>query len=117
MPASPNYTLTFKPIPGFQAPTNRPLAIYPDQITSVLAYYLYTNQSPQALSPAMNTNGMWQLTFLGTAGKRYALEESTNLVNWVSVATNQVPADGLLRFNRTNSPTTPCGFYRTRWVP
>jgi hypothetical protein len=117
VPASTNYTLTFRPVPGFATPTNRSLAIYADQLTSVMAYYLYTNQSPKAMAMVLGTNGNWQFTFLGLAGKRFALEESPNLVNWVPVATNQVPPDGALRFSRTNNLTIPQRYYRARELP
>jgi hypothetical protein len=117
LPASSNYTLLFRGIPGFLAPTNRPLAITADQTTSVMAYYLYTNVSPWAASPVLGAGGVLQLTYLGYAGKRYAMEESTNLLNWVPLATNPVPPDGLLHFNKTNSPAKGRAFYRARYVP
>jgi hypothetical protein len=57
-----------------------------------------------------------QLTFLSRAGNHYAIEEGTNLLQWVTLTTNQVPPDGFLRFSRTNSPAANA-FYRTRLVP
>jgi hypothetical protein len=65
----------------------------------------------------LGAGGVLQLTYLGYAGKRYAMEESTNLFNWVPLATNPVPQDGLLHFNKTNSPAKGRAFYRARYVP
>ena len=117
LPASSAYTLTFRGIPGFLAPTNRSLVIAADQTTSVLAYYLYTNLSPRAESPVFSTNKTLPLTFLAYAGKRYAIEESTNLSNWKPLITNLVPQDGLLHLTITNSPAKKRAFYRARLVP
>jgi hypothetical protein len=117
LPASPNYTLSFRNIPGFLAPTNRSLVVKADQTTSVMAYYLYTNVSPRAASPVLGAGGVLQLTYLGYAGKRYAIEESTNLLKWAPLVTNPVPPDGLLHFNKTNSSPKTRAFYRARLVP
>jgi hypothetical protein len=116
LPASPNYTLSFRDVPGYRAPTNRSLVITADQITSVMAYYTYTNVSPRAESPVINTNAAFQLTFLAQAGKHYAIEESTNLLNWMPLVTNQVPPSGLLHFTKTNSTAEASAFYRARLV-
>jgi hypothetical protein len=117
LPASPNYSLSFRNIPGFLAPTNRSLVIKADQTTSVMAYYLYTNVSPRAASPVLGAGGVLQLTYLGYAGKRYAIEESTNLLKWAPLVTNPVPPDGLLHFSKTNSSAKVRAFYRARLVP
>jgi hypothetical protein len=117
LPTHSNWTLSFREVSGFLAPTNRPLVITADQTTSVMDYYLYTNLSPRADSPVIDTDGVFQLTFLAYAGRRYALEESTNLVNWVPLVTNQVPQDGLLHFAKTNSSANERAFYRARFAP
>ena len=82
-----------------------------------MAYYLYTNLSPRAESPRLSTNGVFPLTFLACAGKRYALEEGTNLHNWIPLVTNLVPQDGALHFTRTNGAAQAGAFYRARFVP
>jgi hypothetical protein len=117
LPASSGYTLSFRSIPGFLAPANRSLVIKADKTTSVMTYYLYTNVSPRAASPVLGAGGVFQLTYLAYAGKRYAIQESTNLLNWVPLVTNKVPQDGLLHFNKTNSSTKGRAFYRARYVP
>jgi hypothetical protein len=110
------YTLKFRSIPGFIAPTNRPLVLSDSGPKGVQLYYVYTNLSPRAESLAIRTNGTLAFTFLASAGKQYALEESTNLIDWVSQVTNEVPADCLLRFVKTNSPAEASTFYRARYV-
>jgi len=117
LPASAAWLLSFREIPGFLAPTNHSLVIAADQTTSVLAYYLYTNVSPRAESPVFNTNGTILLTFVAQAGNQYAVEQSTNLLNWTSLVTNQVPQDGLLRLTTTNAHTLNRAFFRARSVP
>jgi hypothetical protein len=117
LPASPNYTLSFRSAPGFVAPANRSLVVKTNNTTSVMAYYIYTNLSPRVEKPVQVTNGVFQLSYLAYAGKRYAVEESTNLLKWVSLVTNPVPQDGLLHFNKTNSSAKSRAFYRARLVP
>jgi hypothetical protein len=116
LPASSNWTLSFREISGFLAPTNRSLVITADQTTSVMTYYLYTNVSPRAESLVLSPDGAVHLTFLAYAGNRYAVEESTNLLNWVPLATNRVPQDGLLHFSKTNSSAKAHAFYRARLI-
>jgi hypothetical protein len=112
-----NWILSFRAISGFDAPTNRSLVITSNRTTGVMAYYLYTNVSPRAECPVIGTNGTVQFTFLANAGKRYAIEESTNLLNWVPLVTNQVPRKGLLRFSRSSLSGNESAFYRARFVP
>jgi len=117
IPSGTNYHLAFRSIPGFAAPTNRPLVLVTNQTTNIQAYYVYTNLSPLATSVSVGASAVFNLTYLGYAGKRYAIEESTNLFNWVPLVTNQIPQDGLLRFAITNAPTKPRAFYRAHLIP
>ena len=48
-------------------------------------------------------------------GQMLVIEASTNLADWIPVATNQTTGIGLIRFSDLNSPVLPCRFYRT-WV-
>ena len=82
--------------------------------TNILAVN-YVNLQPKGV-PLTLSNGSVNLTFTNApVGQRYAMERSTNLIDWASLLTNQVPADGVLRF--TNSTILPKAFYRARLVP
>ncbi len=111
-----NYHLAFRTIPGYLAPAERPLTITCNHITSVLEYYTYTGLSPRAVDLNTTNSGVF-ITYLGSAGQRYALEKSTNLLHWVSGSTNIVPQDGWLRFVITNAPDKAGAFYRARLIP
>ena len=114
--APAQYTLTFRAIPGYLAPANRALPLIAGQITGVMAYYVYTNLMPRAVSATAGANGVFKITYLGSAGKLYAIQESTNLINWVTLTTNQIPDDGLLHFITTNAPAKILAFYRASLI-
>jgi hypothetical protein len=49
----------------------------------------------------------------GVPGFNYAVQASTNLIDWVSLITNTSP----FTFVDTNSTNSPQQFYRTFYVP
>ncbi len=55
-------------------------------------------------------NGQMELSFSGYDGHTYAIQTSSNLIDWVSVSTN-CPSDGI--FAITNTPTSGQQFYRS----
>jgi hypothetical protein len=59
---------------------------------------------------AMN-NGSFSLQMVGPAGTDYIIEASSDLINWVPMATNNSP-DGILNFTDTNAGSQTCQFYR-----
>lgn len=117
LPAPVTYTLAFHSVPGFLTPANYSLSLASDQTKSVLVYYTYNNLAPKNKSWTVATNRVCKLAYLGYAGKRYSIEESTNLPVWKGLVTNQVAQDGSLRFATTNPPTKTKAFYRARLVP
>ena len=62
--------------------------------------------------PSMGTDGKFHFSFVGEFGQLYLVQLSSDLKNWIPVATNTVDALGNLDF--TDSTTTPIGarFYR-----
>jgi len=57
------------------------------------------------------TDNQIQFTVTGAVGNNYAVDASTNLLNWISILTNQSP------FTFTDTNTLPQRFYRARAVP
>jgi hypothetical protein len=58
------------------------------------------------------TNGQFTLQFQAANGQNFVVEVSTNLLNWVPVATN-TPIGGVLSYTDTNA-IAPAQFYRVR---
>jgi len=114
LPAGANYTLTFLPVTGFLTPTNRTLTVTANQTNTVAI--LYTNLVPKA-SAAKGSNGALLVTFNASTGLRYALEQSSNLLTWIPLQTNQVGTNGVISFTNNAVKSTPRAYYRTRWVP
>jgi hypothetical protein len=114
-PATTTYTLSFQPVPKYLAPSNRTVQIIRNQTAFITNKYV--SLEPQASALAMS-NGVASLAFTNApASQRYAIERSTNLVNWIALTTNQVPLDGTLRFTNSGLENLPGMFYRVRWVP
>lgn len=79
-------------------------------VTSAVAR-LYLN-APLRFISSVNASGRFNSLLVGVAGSNYVVLCSTNLVNWIPVATNS-SASGLINFADT---TTPGGrrYYRAR---
>jgi hypothetical protein len=114
LPAS-SYTLTFHAATGYLTPPNRSLTVNANATAGISV--TYTNIIPHAL-PIGTSNGVVQLSFSATIGQRYAIERSTNLTAWVTLGTNTVGADGILRVGDSNlTNNLQNAFYRARFVP
>jgi uncharacterized protein (TIGR03790 family) len=70
-------------------------------------------QTPQVSAPQMVAGG-FQLFVTATIGEPWAVQMSTDLVNWVSLFTNQ--AGGTMIFADTNTTGSPDRFYRASQV-
>ena len=75
-----------------------------------------TTPSPaiaQLTSTFMNAAGQYSFTVTGTTGDPYAVEASTNLMNWVILGTNTAP----FNFVDTNASQFSRRFYRAVYEP
>jgi hypothetical protein len=73
--------------------------------------------SPSSYLQATNIAGTLQLTLLGQAGQDYAIQVSTNLLNWTSISTNTASLS-TSSFTYTDSTTNaPLRFYRVLRLP
>jgi hypothetical protein len=120
VPNAGHWHITFLAIPGFSAPPEQELPLKIGKTITVPANYAYTNPYtnliPRTVNMSLGTNAVFQFTCLGCSGKYYAIEESTNLLHWVPLTTNQIHQDGMLRFSITNAPARPRAFYRWRLI-
>ncbi len=67
--------------------------------------------SPFRFAAERFTNGMLQMTFLGSPGSNYVLQASTNLHDWVFLLTNSAPTN-VLFFVDPKAGSYPNRFYR-----
>lgn len=65
--------------------------------------------------PLMVEGGLRLIRVDGSEGEKYAVEASTNLVQWTALKTNVV-SDGYFDFLDTTAAGLPQRFYRARWV-
>jgi hypothetical protein len=108
-------TLEFKPIPGWDLPTNSAVQVTLGQLTVVPATYTPV-VSPA--SPMLTFNPASGLGITGTTGATFRLEYRTSLVSgqWLPLATKTLGPgfNLLLPWPPTNGPAA---FYRAVWLP
>jgi hypothetical protein len=77
------FTVVFKPIAGWNVPTNQSVTVLPGQITSYSALYTVSNPL-QIVSPQVS-GGAFQLSFQSVNGQSYTLYYNNNLTttNWL----------------------------------
>jgi hypothetical protein len=70
------------------------------------------------LSPEPSSNAIYHYVFAGTNGDVHEIQVSTNLVNWQTIATNTVDANGIFEFFFTNNAFAErMRFLRTKKQP
>ena len=87
-------------------------------VTLVDGTLTVTSAGSANFTNAKLTGGLLQMVLSAGAGQNYALERSTNLVEWTSLITNTISADGTVNF--TDTPATNNAksiFYRARLAP
>jgi hypothetical protein len=72
---------------------------------------LYAN-APLRFINSRQASGRFSATLLGVAGGNYVLQTTTNLINWIPIATNSAP-NGIISFTATNPPGGQ-RYYRAR---
>jgi hypothetical protein len=81
--------------------------------TSQVQLAVFDSATPMLQSPAVSTDGVFQMAIAGVPDFKYAIEASTNLVDWVPITTNTSP----YVFSDTNAVLLPQEFYRAVYVP
>jgi len=61
---------------------------------------------------AMNRDGTARLQFVGSYGKSYRIETSTDMAHWLPLATCTADTEGNVEFTDPNSARQPLRFYR-----
>jgi plastocyanin len=81
--------------------------------TTSVAVNIFVQTNATITSSALLPGGSFQFTLNGIAGQTYAIEASSNLLDWSALFTNVAPADV---FNVTDATSTNAlrRFYRTR---
>jgi hypothetical protein len=62
-------------------------------------------------------NGAFLLRLTGEPGRQYAVDATTDFVDWFALKTNSAAADGTLDFLDDTATNYSSSFYRARLVP
>ena len=73
--------------------------------------------TPQLTGISVTAGGMFQFNLNGPVGSNYVIQASSNLVNWVHLVTNVIPAGGVRAYDFTIQPNQPKMFYRALPAP
>jgi hypothetical protein len=90
-------------IPGAATPFTNWIAAQPQQ------FFRLRSTATNAVSAIGSAPGGFVVGASGVPGYNYALEVSTNLINWTAIQTNPVP----FQFIDANASNYPVRFYRT----
>lgn len=81
---------------------------------SITLFVLPAGSPPWLAAAAISTSNTFEFWLSGPAGQRYAIQESSNLANWVTVQTHTLSSPPL----RVVLPATAGNrFYRAQWMP
>ena len=76
-----------------------------------------TDPTPTLARLVRDAQGRFAFGVSGIANEFYVVEASTNLVHWVGLETNSIPASAVWPFVDEDSLTIPYHFYRARYQP
>jgi hypothetical protein len=93
-------------------PHDRVITVGPDSVANDFKAYRLNY-----LSSEPSSNAIQHCVFAGTNGQAHEIQVSTNLVNWLPIATNTVDARGIFEYFYTNSATDRMRFLRTKKQP
>ena len=106
---SPSYNVPFNLTNSVTLRANATAPGFDTSVASLAQFTLPT--SPYFTGSLFVTNGQFQLTLNGAQGSTYILQASTNLTDWLPIATN-VPTTNLFNLMDTNAANFPHRFYR-----
>ncbi|MGO8928112.1 MAG: hypothetical protein ACLQU3_14665 [Limisphaerales bacterium] len=86
------------------------------KLHQVLSAQASLSTNTTILNPSTPACGIFQLHLAETAGRRFILEASTNLVAWQPILTNSDPGPSF-DYTDTNANNNPCRFFRVIPLP
>ena len=105
------FTVEFKPIPGWNLPTNQMMTVLPGQINSQTVFYTVTN-------PVLVADNSIGLGITGTTDTVYQIQRRTSLTSgsWLSVSTNTINSNGFNLVLPNPATNGNAFFYRAVWL-
>ena len=96
---------------------NREIGIYGDNYMAFDNYSIQAEPYPFWVDPVQRlNNGAFLLRLTGEPTRQYAIDATTDLVNWCALATNSASANGTFDFVDATATNYDSSFYRARLV-
>ncbi len=110
------FSIDFKPIPGWNVPPDQVITVVPGSITIFTANYTLATGTPASPVLVANRNS---LGIIGTTGTVYRLEWRTSLTSgsWQPVSTNTITTSGFNLLLSNPAANGSVNFYRAVWLP
>ena len=103
-----SHTVGFNTVLGWVTPASQIVNITNTFTTSATAIYT----RPPQLAGTIAAGGKFQFVLRGLAGNRYIIQASPDLVSWISLSTNSIPAGGSIPINDSDMTNYVRRFYR-----
>jgi hypothetical protein len=111
-----NGSVSYQPPQGFVGTDSFGYSIQDNSGESASADVLVTVAAPGKIdSIVRQANDSVLIQFDGTAGRPYAVQMSTDLVNWTTVSTGVFPSTGFSSYADSHSGSNGDRFYRVQW--
>jgi len=107
------HTVNFMPLSGWNTPANLTATCNAGAVCAVTGAYTPNAAITLNAGAGGGNNGIG-MNLTGTAGERFVVEASTNMVHWVPLQTNTLTS-GPLPFNDPQWTNFPGRFYRLHW--
>jgi hypothetical protein len=106
------FGVEFKPVEGWNLPSNQTAVVAPGVLVTNQAFYTVTN-------PVLVVDAKMGLGIMGTTGTTYRIESSSSLTegSWLPVSTNTIVTNSFNPTFPASSQKVGASFYRAVWLP
>jgi len=89
-----NHPVVFNTVSGWTTPGNQNVTVNANQTTPATGTYVAIPEPPKQLTGMTLSNGVFRFVLNGPVGSNFVIQISSNLVNWLPLVTNVIPASG-----------------------